>query len=99
MPARTFLNWYKRADYTAYPFNTRPVSRNVCQKPFVYYLSNATYNKGTNETMSRYVREHPNPNCKWKMADPTQITLVEVHKKPDPQLWDKVISYFPNSKA
>ncbi|KAK7274348.1 hypothetical protein RIF29_15433 [Crotalaria pallida] len=89
MPARTFLNWYKRADYTAYPFNTRPVSRNVCQKPFVYHLSNAFYNEGTNETMSRYVRTQPNPACKWKMEDPTQITVVEVHKKPDPHLWDK----------
>ncbi|KAF5751505.1 hypothetical protein HS088_TW02G00519 [Tripterygium wilfordii] len=27
MPTRTFLNWYKRADYTAYAFNTRPVSK------------------------------------------------------------------------
>ncbi|KAK6142081.1 hypothetical protein DH2020_012183 [Rehmannia glutinosa] len=27
MPTRTFLNWYKRADYTAYAFNTRPVAR------------------------------------------------------------------------
>ncbi|KAG0498778.1 hypothetical protein HPP92_003469 [Vanilla planifolia] len=37
-PARTFLNWYRRADYTAYAFNTRPVARNPCQKPFLYYL-------------------------------------------------------------
>lgn len=26
MPSRTFLNWYKRADYMAYAFNTRPSS-------------------------------------------------------------------------
>ncbi|CAL0318396.1 unnamed protein product [Lupinus luteus] len=89
MPARTFLNWYKRADYTAYSFNTRPVSRNVCQKPFVYHLSNAIHNADTNETTSRYVRTQPNPACKWKMADPTEITVVEVHKKPDLHLWDK----------
>ncbi|KAL1329025.1 hypothetical protein HN51_046184 [Arachis hypogaea] len=89
MPARTFLNWYKRADYTAYPFNTRPVSRNVCQKPFVYYLSNAAYNKGANETASRYVRTQSNPACKWKMEDPTRIKIIEVYKKPDPHLWDK----------
>ncbi|KAI4328824.1 hypothetical protein L6164_021150 [Bauhinia variegata] len=89
MPARTFLNWYRRADYTAYAFNTRPVSRNVCQKPFVYYLTNAIHNKHTNETSSEYVRVEPNPKCRWKMEDPTQIERVEVHKKPDPNLWDK----------
>lgn len=89
MPARTFLNWYKRADYTAYPFNTRPVSRNVCQKPFVYYLSHAVYDEGANETSSQYVRVQENPECKWKMEDPTQIKVVEVYKKPDPHLWDK----------
>ncbi|CAK8560793.1 unnamed protein product [Lathyrus sativus] len=89
MPARTFLNWYKRADYTAYPFNSRPVSRNVCQKPFIYYLSNAIQDEDTNETASRYVRVQTNPNCKWKMEDPTQIKVVMVYKKTNPHLWDK----------
>ncbi|THF99459.1 hypothetical protein TEA_018270 [Camellia sinensis var. sinensis] len=37
MPSRMFLNWYRRADYTAYAFNTRPISRNPCQKPFVFF--------------------------------------------------------------
>ncbi|KAK4408887.1 hypothetical protein Sango_0469700 [Sesamum angolense] len=41
MPTRTFLNWYKRADYTAYAFNTRPVTRHPCQKPFLFYLSSS----------------------------------------------------------
>ena len=90
-PARTFLNWYKRADYTSYPFNTRPVSRNACQKPFVYFLSKAVLNDHTNETVSEYVRTLPNPECKWKMADPSEIHRVEVYKKPGPHLWDKVI--------
>lgn len=90
MPARTFLNWYKRADYTAYPFNTRPVSRNVCQKPFLYYFSDALlHDKASNETATQYTRVQQNPPCKWKMEDPTQIKVVEVYKKPDPLLWDK----------
>ncbi|GAU26523.1 hypothetical protein TSUD_361560 [Trifolium subterraneum] len=89
MPARTFLNWYKRADYTAYPFNTRPVSRNVCQNPFIYYLSNVVYDEDTDETASRYVRVQSNPDCKWKMEDPSQIKTVVVYKKPNPHLWDK----------
>ncbi|CAL0315042.1 unnamed protein product [Lupinus luteus] len=89
MPARTFINWYQRADYTAYPFNTRPFSRNLCQMPFVYYLSDALYDKGENETMSFYFRTRENPDCNWTMADPNQIRMVEVRKKPDPHLWDK----------
>lgn len=90
MPARTFLNWYRRADYTAYPFNTRPVSRHVCQKPFVYFLSEAVYDSAANETSTHYIRVQENPDCKWKMEDPTRIKSVEVRKKIDPHLWDKV---------
>ncbi|RDX61252.1 hypothetical protein CR513_60534, partial [Mucuna pruriens] len=89
MPARTFLNWHRRADYTGFPFNTRPFSRNACQKPFVFHLVNATYDGLANETVTQYVRVQPNPECKWKMADPTQIQIIKVHKKPDLHLWDK----------
>ncbi|KAK9280024.1 hypothetical protein L1049_013709 [Liquidambar formosana] len=90
MPSRTFINWYRRSDYTGYAFNTRPVSKNTCQKPFVYYLSNALYNAHTNQTVSEYVQHRvPDPECKWKMADPSQIDRVEVYKRPDPYLWDK----------
>lgn len=90
MPSRTFLNWYKRADYTAYAFNTRPVSRNPCQKPFVFYLSKARFDPLTNQTISEYVRHHtPHPLCKWKMADPTYLERIEVYKKPDPHLWER----------
>lgn len=92
MPSRTFLSWYKRSDRTGFSFNTRPDSRShPCQKPSVYFLSNALYNPGKNETASEYVKQWPsNPNCKWKIADPSRIHRVEVYKKPDPNLWDKV---------
>ncbi|KAL0393580.1 UNVERIFIED_CONTAM: hypothetical protein Slati_4324200 [Sesamum latifolium] len=90
MPSRTFLNWYRRADYTAYAFNTRPVMRNPCQKPFVFYLSRASIKSNTNLTTSEYTRHHtPQPLCKWKMANPSDIDRVEVYKKPDPHLWDR----------
>lgn len=94
MPARTFLNWYKRADYTAYAFNTRPVSRNPCQKPFVFYLSRAKLNSTMDQTVSEYVRHRvPHPACKWKMPNPAHLERVEVYKKPDPHLWDRVSSF------
>ncbi|XP_062027476.1 uncharacterized protein LOC133743521 [Rosa rugosa] len=90
MPSRTFLNWYRRADFTAYAFNTRPVSRNPCQKPFVFYLSKAKFNSTMNTTFSEYVQHRvPHPLCKWKMADPARFEKVEVYKKPDPQLWNR----------
>ncbi|XP_065858339.1 uncharacterized protein [Euphorbia lathyris] len=90
MPSRTFLNWYRRADYTAYAFNTRPVTRNPCQKPFVYYMSKARYDSSQNTTVSEYVQHHDfHPPCRWKMADPHNIDMIVVHKKRDPQLWDR----------
>lgn len=95
MPSRTFLNWYRRADYIAYAFNTRPVSRNPCQKPFVFYLSKAKLDRSKNQTVSEYIRHRvPHPFCRWKMADPSEFNIVKVYKKPDPDLWNRV-SCFP----
>ncbi|KAK7308965.1 hypothetical protein RJT34_05336 [Clitoria ternatea] len=90
MPSRTFLNWYRRADYTAYAFNTRPVSRNPCQKPFVFYFSKAKFNSTKLQTVTEYERHRvPHPECRWKMADPSALDKVEVYKKTDPHLWDR----------
>ncbi|KAG0454012.1 hypothetical protein HPP92_025316 [Vanilla planifolia] len=92
MPARTFLNWYRRADYTFYAFNTRPVARNPCQKPFLYYLASASYDSSRRTTITRYRlhKEPRQPICRWKMADPSSvIDEVAVYKKPDPFLWDR----------
>ncbi|KAL2342729.1 hypothetical protein Fmac_004014 [Flemingia macrophylla] len=90
MPSRTFLNWYRRADYTAYAFNTRPVTRNPCQKPFVFYFSKAKYNSTMQQIVSEYERHRvPHPECRWKMANPADLDKVEVYKKPDPHLWDR----------
>ncbi|CAD5192492.1 unnamed protein product [Musa acuminata subsp. malaccensis] len=91
MPARTFLNWYPRADYTAYAFNTRPVARNPCQKPFVYYLASARYDNARQTTVTEYKRHREtHPLCKWRMADPSALVdRIVVHKKPDPGLWDR----------
>ncbi|KAK7358586.1 hypothetical protein VNO77_00520 [Canavalia gladiata] len=90
MPSRTFLNWYRRADYTAYAFNTRPVTRNPCQKPFVYYFSRAKYNSTMQQIVTEYERHRiPHPECRWKMANPASLDKVVVYKKPDPHLWDR----------
>ncbi|XP_065859334.1 uncharacterized protein [Euphorbia lathyris] len=90
-PARTFLNWYKTADQSGFATNTRPVSKNTCQRPFVYALSYASYiGSDHNQTVSEYVGNGiPNPRCGWKVANPSQIQRVVVYKTPDPNLWDK----------
>ncbi|GMJ06253.1 hypothetical protein like AT4G23490 [Hibiscus trionum] len=90
MPSRTFLNWYRRADYTAYAFNTRPVTRHPCQKPFVFYMSKVRMLSEPNRTVSEYERHRvPPPPCRWRMADPSAVEMVIVDKKPDPHLWDR----------
>ncbi|GAB2273864.1 hypothetical protein Dimus_008637 [Dionaea muscipula] len=90
MPTRTFLNWYRRADYTAYAFNTRPVARNPCQKPFVFYLSSVRLYSSLNHTVSEYKRHRvPHPLCRWKLAEPSSIQTITVHKALDPHLWDR----------
>ncbi|KAF2315279.1 hypothetical protein GH714_038680 [Hevea brasiliensis] len=42
-PARTFLNWYPKAGYKAFAFNTRSLSKNSCQRPSIYCLADAVY--------------------------------------------------------
>ncbi|XP_068635027.1 uncharacterized protein [Aristolochia californica] len=90
MPSRTFLNWYRRADYTAYAFNTRPVARNPCQKPFVFYLSSARFSPNTTQTVTEYSRHQvQHPHCRWKMQHPSEIDRIIVYKKRDPSLWER----------
>ncbi|XP_052210499.1 uncharacterized protein LOC127813529 [Diospyros lotus] len=90
MPARTFLNWYKKADFMAYSFNTRPVARNPCQNPFIFYMSKARLDSLTNRTLTEYSKHRvPHLVCKWEMPDPADIDTVVVYKTPDPRLWDR----------
>ncbi|KAG9143500.1 hypothetical protein Leryth_016498 [Lithospermum erythrorhizon] len=90
MPARTFLNWYKRADYTAYAFNTRPVMRNPCQKPFWYYKNMTRYDKERNQVIGIYkLHRESHPECRWKTISPAIIDTVVVMKTPDKDRWQK----------
>ncbi|XP_066327479.1 uncharacterized protein [Miscanthus floridulus] len=95
-PARTFLNWYRRADYKSHAFNTRPLARNPCERPALYYLASArrAVARGGETTVTRYQRwrrrDEARPVCRWKIPDPdTLLDSVLVVKKPDPALWDK----------
>ncbi|XP_074294570.1 uncharacterized protein LOC141622399 [Silene latifolia] len=91
MPTRTFLNWYKRADYTGYSFNTRPVIRHPCQSPFVFYMSRTRYDRGRGQTIGVYraYERYKHPYCRWKMESPEKIDSVVVLKRPDPLRWHK----------
>lgn len=91
-PTRTFLNWYPRADYTAYSFNTRPVPKNPCQKPFVYFMKMVKYHEASNLTVGFYTRRDiKHPFCRWRSESPEKIQTVVVFKKPDPRRWFRVI--------
>ncbi|KAJ4825640.1 hypothetical protein Tsubulata_050460 [Turnera subulata] len=97
MPTRTFLNWYKRADYTAYAFNTRPVTKHPCSKPFVFYMTSTWFDRQRNQTVGIYARPKSSraPSCRWKMSSPEKITSIVVVKKPDSLRWEKVSIHFP----
>ncbi|KAJ7947744.1 Beta-1,3-N-acetylglucosaminyltransferase lunatic fringe like [Quillaja saponaria] len=90
MPTRTFLNWYKRADYTAYTFNTRPVTRHPCQKPFIFYMATTRYDETKKQIVGVYSRDKTKyPFCRWKMTSPEKIDSVIVIKRSDPLRWQK----------
>ncbi|KAJ8559567.1 hypothetical protein K7X08_003625 [Anisodus acutangulus] len=90
MPTRTLLNWYKRADYTAYAFNTRPVTKHPCQKPFVYYITAAKYDRSKNQIVGVYHRHKESyPYCRWKIESPENISAIVVLKRPDNNRWQK----------
>ncbi|TVU48559.1 hypothetical protein EJB05_08200 [Eragrostis curvula] len=90
-PMRTFLNWYRRADYTAYAFNTRPVARQPCQKPQVYYMRQSRMDGRRNTTVTEYERHRVPPTaCRWRIPDPASLLdRIVVLKKPDPNLWKR----------
>ncbi|PIN00711.1 Galactosyltransferase [Handroanthus impetiginosus] len=90
MPTRTFLNWYRRADYTAYAFNTRPVAKHPCQKPFLFYLSSVNYDEKRRQIIGVYTRhKEPHPYCRWKDDSPEKLSSVIVLKRSDSSRWDR----------
>lgn len=91
MPTRTFLNWYPRSDYTAYAFNTRPVTKHPCQKPYIFYMSTVRYDRPKRQIVGSYSTDRSrHPYCRWKMASPEIIDSILVLKRPDPLRWQKV---------
>ncbi|BAT12437.1 Os11g0119025 [Oryza sativa Japonica Group] len=85
---RTFLNWYRCADYTAYAFNTWPVACQPCQTPQVYYMQQSRLDRRRNTTVTVYERRRVVPaKCGWRIRDPAALLdRVIVLKKPDPDL-------------
>ncbi|KAM0044776.1 putative N-acetylgalactosaminide beta-1,3-galactosyltransferase [Helianthus debilis subsp. tardiflorus] len=87
-PSRTFVNWYKVLDFTAYAFNTRPVTHHPCQTPFVFYINSTRYDESRRQIIGIYsVHRQRQPKCRWKMASPEKIHTVVVLKHEDPDRW------------
>ncbi|XP_020220984.1 uncharacterized protein LOC109803710 [Cajanus cajan] len=90
MPTRTFLNWYKRADYTAYSFNTRPVAKNPCQKAFLFYMNRTRYDPIKKQIIGTYSRyKSKPPHCTWRVDSPEDLDSIIVSKRPDPLRWQR----------
>ncbi|GER51128.1 hypothetical protein STAS_28484 [Striga asiatica] len=90
MPTRTFLNWYKRADYTAYAFNTRPVAKHPCQKPFLFYLKSVKYDEKRKQIIGVYSRhKEAQPYCRWKSSSPEKLNSIVVLKRSDNSRWER----------
>ncbi|KAK7257748.1 hypothetical protein RIF29_31960 [Crotalaria pallida] len=90
MPTRTFLNWYRRADYTAYAFNTRPVTKNPCQKAFLFYMNRTRYDSARKRIIGTYSRyKSKPPYCNWRMESPEVIDNIIISKRPDPLRWQR----------
>lgn len=91
VPSRTFIDWNFGDEDVYFSLNSRPIGNDPCHKPFLYYLSNALYNVKLNQTASEYVQHRlPNRECWWKISDPSRIDRIEVYKRRDPLLWEKV---------
>lgn len=96
MPTRTFLNWYRRADYMAYAFNTRPVTKHPCQKPFIYYVNKVRFDRSRNQIIGIYHRHREAyPYCRWKADSPENIDSIVVLKQPDTGRWERVTQLHP----
>eukprot|EP00249_Psilotum_nudum_P013752 c24489_g1_i1 orf=407-2140(-) len=89
MPSRTFFNWYRKADYTGFSFNTRAVSRHPCQKPIVYYMNEMRYSDSGGTELEMNSSRGGGGECRWAMASPTQISWIKVVKAPDLHMWTK----------
>ncbi|XP_022858962.1 uncharacterized protein LOC111379753 [Olea europaea var. sylvestris] len=84
MPTRTFLNWYRRDGYTAYAFNTRPVSKHPGQKPFMYYMTTTKYDEKRRQVIGVYKHDkESHQHCTWKSDPPEKLDSIFVLKSPD----------------
>ncbi|KAI7736389.1 hypothetical protein M8C21_005004 [Ambrosia artemisiifolia] len=92
IPSHTFINWYKVLDFSAYTFNTRPVTgHDPCQTPFVFYINSTRYDESRRMTVGVYgVHRQRHPRCRWKMESPEKIHTVVVLKHEDPDRWLRV---------
>ncbi|XP_047335734.1 uncharacterized protein LOC124939292 [Impatiens glandulifera] len=91
MPMRTFMNWVPRGDFLTYSFNSRPITKHPCQKPFLYYMTSSMYHPSRKQVVGVYKldRKDPHPFCKWRTPSPESIHTILVMKRPDPQRWEK----------
>ncbi|KAK1320449.1 hypothetical protein QJS10_CPA03g01696 [Acorus calamus] len=63
IPTRTFTTWSNSSDDGPFTFNTRPVGRNPCERPLVYFLDEVEEVEGGPVVTTSYSRFRPGQEC------------------------------------
>lgn len=92
VPQLTFMSWHKRRESYAFPMNTRPRPREICDEPANFYMVDA---KPLNESFSysAYVKnERPNRlrSCQEKLMPMSLVDKIFVESEPVRDDWFQV---------
>ncbi|KAK1271569.1 hypothetical protein QJS04_geneDACA007740 [Acorus gramineus] len=63
IPTRTFTTWSNSSDDGPFTFNTRPVGRDPCERPLVYFLDRVEEVEGGPVVTTSYSRFRPGQEC------------------------------------
>ncbi|KAL2653041.1 hypothetical protein R1flu_021169 [Riccia fluitans] len=89
VPQLTFVSWHRRRESYAFPINTRPLPREICDEPAHFYMVDA---KPLNESRgySAYVK-HERPNrvrdCQEKLMPMSLVDKIFVISEPVEEDW------------
>jgi hypothetical protein len=95
IPVRTFNSVLRKTYETEFSFNTRELSRSLCEKPTVYYMS---WVRRPNEFFeSEYQKQNEKKWTWWRSCDKeleplNAVQRIRVTKEPVPDLWFQVKS-------
>lgn len=92
VPQLTFMSWHKRRESYAFPMNTRPRPREICDEPANFFMVDA---KKLNDSLSysAYVKvERPNRvrSCQEKLMPISLVDKIFIENEPIGNEWFQV---------